>query len=365
MAGTLWLAVFAGMSSAQAPDATQPADTATPAAPNPPQLNFEAPETEVEMKPTELGVRFTPGMANAIAKQMSREMKGRYDMSDDQVQQAQEILSRNMMKMAQNSQKVSREVWETFMESMIANEGSFSKEDGQRWAKSMNKLLPDIKTFLTTSASQIGKTMTLSQRLKLTAEMTAVSAGFVTFEERMKRWEKGDMPDFANPFMEPRAQPPRQNSTANAAETEEVRRARSRVERRVEFEVGVDDRWTGQVESAIEYYGLNEAQAKSARAILKDALEQAKQVKTPEWTERLRRNRTAAAVSNRASKNLREGPWMWQLDREYEEILKPLQDIGRDMRIRVDELAESVQRAKSAEQARQELVKAGLELPPM
>lgn len=365
MAGSLWLSVFAGMSSAQAPDATQPADTTTPAEPTSPQLNFEAPETEVEMKPTELGVRFTPGMANALAKQMSREMKGRYDMSDDQVQQAQEILSRNMMKMAQNSQKVSREVWETFMESMIANEGSFSKEDGQRWAKSMNKLLPDIKTFLTTSASQIGKTMTLSQRLKLTAEMTAVSAGFVTFEERMKRWEKGDMPDFANPFMEPRAQPPRQSNTANAAETEEVRRARSRVERRVEFEVGVDDRWTGQVESAIEYYGLNEAQAKSARAILKDALEQAKQVKTPEWTERLRRNRTAAAVSNRASKNLREGPWMWQLDREYEEILKPLQDIGRSMRIRVDELAESGQRAKSAEQARQELVKSGLDLPPM
>jgi len=348
------------------PDATaKPADNAAaPEAPAAPS-DADAPVTEVEMKPTELGVRFTPGIARAIAKQMSREMKSRYDLSDDQVQQAQDILARNMMKMAQHSQEVGRDVWETLMESMIANDGSFSKDDGQRWAKSMNKLMPDLKAFLTTSAAQIGKTMTLSQRLKLTAEMSAVSAGFITFEERMKRWEKGDVPDFANPFREPEPAPAK-NGEPKAADTgsPEVQQARNRVERRVEWEIGVDERWTGQVEAAIEYYKFNDAQAKSARAILKEALERAKQVKTPEWTERLRLNRTAAAVSNRATKKLSNGPWMWQLDRDYEEILKPLQDIGKDMRGRIDEIAETGQRSTAAEQARQELSKTGLDLPP-
>src|SRR5262249_61770040 len=101
---------------------------------------------------------------------------------------------------------------------------------------------------------------------------------------------KGEVPDFANPFMEPAPSAPAKNGERKAADAEspEVQQARNRVERRVEWEIGVDERWTGQVEAAIEYYKLNDAQAKSARAILKEALERAKQVKTPEWTERLR-----------------------------------------------------------------------------
>jgi hypothetical protein len=64
------------------------------------------------------------------------------------------------------------------------------------------------------------------------------------------------------------------------------------------------------------------------------------------------------------AKLFREGPWMWQLDREYEELLRPLQDVGKDLRNRVDELAESSQRANAAEQARAQLAKSGLEMPP-
>src|SRR5262245_25862282 len=157
-------------------------------------LNFEAPETEIEMKPTEVGVRFTPGIAKAIARQMSRDMKGRYDLSDDQVTEAQEILTRNMMKLAQSQQKAGRDAWELFMENVIANDGAFAKADGQRFAKLMNQMMPELKGFMITSASQIGKTMTLTQRLKLTGEMAALSAGFVGFEERMKKWEKGEVP---------------------------------------------------------------------------------------------------------------------------------------------------------------------------
>ncbi len=340
--------------------ASQPANGFAP-------LNFETGETEVEMKPTEVGVRFTPKMAQGIAKTMAREMRGRYDLSDEQVDQAQEILSRNMMRMAQDTQKKGRDIWELFMENMIANEGSFSKDDAQKWGKMMDDFLPEMKKFMTTTASQLGKTMTLSQRLKLTAEMSVVSAGFVGFEQRMKRWSKGDVPDMANPFFDV-SPDSRKNEAARdergGKESDEVKRARVRAERRLDWEVDVESRWSSYVESAIEYFKLSETQATSARAILKECLERAKAVKTPEWQERLRRNRTAAGLSGRLAKNFREGPWMWQLDREYEELLRPLQDIGKDLRNRVDELAESSQRASAAEQARAQLAKSGLELPP-
>jgi len=340
--------------------ASQPADGFGP-------LNFEAGETEVEMKPTEVGVRFTPRMAQGLAKAMAREMRGRYDLSDEQVGQAQDILARNMMKMAHDTQKKGRDIWELFMENMIANEGAFSKDDAQKWGKMMEDFLPEMKKFMTTTASQLGRTMTLSQRLKLTAEMSAVSAGFVGFEQRMKRWSKGEVGDMVNPFTDAGSEKRGAEASRDdrgGKETDEVRRARARAERRLDWEVDVESRWTSYVESAIEYYKLSETQATSARAILKDCLERAKSVKTSEWQDRLRRNRTAANVSGRMAKLFREGPWMWQLDREYEELLRPLQDIGKDLRNRVDELAESSQRANAAEQARAQLAKSGLEMPP-
>ena len=371
-----WIALLAGMATgflvlsatafaqSDAP-ATQPESGGEKSGFGP--LNFEAGETEVEMKPTEVGVRFTPRMAQGIAKTMAREMRSRYDLSDEQVSQAQEILSRNMMKMAQDTQKKGRDIWELFMENMIANDGSFSKGDAQKWGRMMDEFLPEMKKFMTTTASQVGKTMTLSQRLKLTAEMSAVSAGFIGFEERMKRWSKGEAPDMANPFVD--ATPERTKADAarderGGKESEEVRRARVRAERRLDWEVDVESRWTSYVESAIEYYKLSDAQATSARAILKECLERAKAVKTPDWQDRLRRNRTAANVSGKMAKLFREGPWMWQLDREYEELLRPLQDVGKDLRNRVDELAETSQRANAAEQARAQLAKSGMEMPP-
>lgn len=328
-------------------------------------LDFDAPDTDVEMAPTELGVRFTPGMAKAIARQMARQMKGRYDLTDAQQQQAQEILSKNLMKMAQSTQRISRDSWELFMENMIANEGSFGREDGQRWAKMMTEFVPEMKKFMTTSASQIGKHLTLSQRLKLSAEMAAVSAGVATFEERMKRWSNGDMPDMANPFFDaPRSDAARRDERRASArrETEEVSRARARADRRLEWETNVEDRWSAFCEMAIEYYEFNEAQAKSAKVILKECLERAKQVKSPDWLERMRRNRTAAGLGGGLGRQYREGPWMWQIDREYEELLKPLQDLGRELRTRIDELADSTQREKAASRVRQRLEDSGMDV---
>ncbi|MFO0973157.1 MAG: hypothetical protein U1A27_06950 [Phycisphaerae bacterium] len=343
-----------------------------PAEPGMP-LNFDAPaETHVEMKSTELGVRFTPRLAEALGKQMARQMGRQYELSDEQVDKARQIISRNLMKMAQEHQDSGREAMELFMANMIENDGAFTKADGQRWAKLMRPFMEDFRKFAGTTASQVGQMMTLSQRLRLTRDVAAFSAGLSLFESRLKSWEKGDLPDMANPFFEPDSRDnkparggPQGNGPARAEDNSEVGRARRRAERRLDFETNVEERWKNYVESAITYYEFNEAQATGARAVLRDFLERARQLKNDEWKERIRQNRTAANLSFELPDSFRNGPWMWRLDHEYEDLLRPLQDLGRDLRARVDDLADSTQRAKAADKARSQLGKSGLELPPM
>lgn len=354
---------FGGVSAAD-PAASQPAESSIP-------LNFDAPApTQVEMAPTEFGLRFTPGMAKAIGRQMAREMGRQYEFTPEQQEKAQGIIAANMMKLAQQNQRAGREAMELFMENMIANDGSFAKDDGQRWAKLMRPMLADFRESAGQTASQIGQHLTLSQRLKLTRDMVLFSAGISVFDGRLKSWEKGELGEFANPFfeMDEKEEKSRRTATQDAAQDPkavEVSRAERRAGRRMEFDTNVEGRWKSYVESAIAYYGFSEAQATSARTILKDFLERARQIQSDEWKSRMRRNRTAAVMSGRLASDYRDGPWMWQLDREYEELLRPLQDLGRELRTRVDELADSTQRARAAEKARGQLSDNGYELPPM
>lgn len=357
------------------PDAAAPATPAEgtaespAAAPAPEELNTDVPDPpDVEMKPTELGLRFTPAMARGIAKQMARGMKSQYELSDEQVDRAQDVLTRNLMKLAHDGQKQGQQSFELFMENMIANDGTFSKADGEKWAKLTRPLVGDLKKFITTSASQIGKDLTMAQRLKLTRDLAGVSAGFVMFDDRLKKWEKGELEDGSSPFFETNSRANerrnKRSSPNDPPEKREVRQARQMADNQLRWQTNVESRWTDYVEAAIDYYHFSESQAKAARTILKESLDRAKQIKTDDWEERMHRNRTAANMSNRLGKSGRQGPWMWHLDREHEEMLKPLQDLGRELRERIDELAETAQKDKAVSETREKLSKQGLEVPP-
>jgi hypothetical protein len=321
---------------AAAPPAAQ---DGSPQDDKPAALDFSTPDTNVEMKPTEIGVRFTPEIAGAIAKQMARGMRHQYELDDDQTARAQEVFHKNLMKLAHKTQSTGRDAIELMMANMIANDGSFTKADGQRWAGMTRKVMPDIKEFMTTSAAQIGKTMTISQRLKLTAEMAGVSAGVVAFESRLKRWEQGDLPDMANPFME-MDEEEEKKAAQQSGESAEVTRARRRAEQRLEWETNVEHRWTEYVESAIKFFEMNESQEASARAILAESLERARQIRSDDWIARMKRNRTSAGMARR------------------------LPDTISEVRGRIDGIVETPQREKAMTKVRDEMKRMGYEMPP-
>ena len=307
-----------------------------------------------EMKPTEFGVRFTPGMARAIGIAMTKQMKPRYDLSDDQVEGIQEVISHQMMRLVHGNAKTGRDMFEFMLETVIANGGDFPAEEAIKFAAMAKPIMPALREFFKTSAGEIGKKMTIKQRLKLTGDMAKATAGLVIFENRMKRWEEGKVGDFANPFYDSNdnAPPDAEDEPVDPDESPEHRKVRKRVERWVDRVIDMDNKWDDYVNQAIAYYKFDESQEASARAILKDCKNRAKMIKTPQFRRAIKDNliiqQMAYDVANEKDsrvKGFNQGPWMYHLNRSYEKLRKPLNDLEEELKLRIDGLPTSQQRA--------------------
>ncbi|MBN2563914.1 MAG: hypothetical protein JXQ75_23615, partial [Phycisphaerae bacterium] len=299
-----------------------------------------------EMRPTEIGIRFTPGMARAAAKQFTMAMKPRYDLDDNQTSEIQQIISREFMTFVTNNAEIGRDLIETMIETGIENNGGFSTESARGFGKMAKPLFPALRSFFAETSAKIGKKMTVKQRLKFTVDVTAATAGIAVFEGRMKRWEEGKAPDNANPFWDPpEGSPSAESQPADPNETPEHRSARQNIEQWIDRQINIDERWEGYVDQAIEYYGLNEPQVTAAKVILKDCQERAKRIKTPEWRAAILENRIARRLSWGLGEEVAQGPWMFKLEAEYENLLKPMTDLEAELKHRIEDLPTSEQRA--------------------
>lgn len=320
-----------------------------------------------ETQPTEVGVRFTPRMSQAISRKIVQHMKDRYNLDETQSGQIEQVLNTKMLGFAQKNAQTGRDLFEMMMETMLENDGRFPKDSAIQFANMIQPMLPAVRDFLTESAGQIGQVMSVKQRLKLTGDMAAATAGFAIFENRMKRWQEGQVSENANPFFDRGEAEPTSKETEpkNPKENPEHRRAKQNVERWVAGQIDLDKQWNNYVDRAIEFYSLDETQQTSARAILDDSLKRAAQIKTPEWREKLMNNRIARQLSWGLGNEISQGPFMYKLEADFEKLRKPLMDLEMEFKRRIDSLPNSEQRATAREQVRKALQKKGVTAPPL
>lgn len=320
----------------------------------------------VEMKATEVAVRFTPKMAQAISKRFAEQMKGRYDLDDGQVKAVDRIISEQFIKLATENARSGRDLIENLIETVIEHGGNFPRENAQEFGKLAKAAMPALKGFFADSARRIGKEMGLKQRLEFTGDMAMATAGLIAFEARMSRWEEGKVGKFSNPFrnLGKEAEEAVGPEPEDPDEPDEHLRARMDAERWMEWRIDIDKRWDSYVGLAIEFYAFDEPQITSANAILKDCHERAEQIKTPRWREAIKENRIAQQLSWRMGPKYRLGPWMFKLESEYEKLRKPLVDLQDELKRRIDSLPDSEQRAASREGVRKALAEKGVKRLP-
>jgi len=266
---------------------------------------------DVKMVPTEIGVRFTPAMAQALSSQFTKQII--------------------------------------------------------EFAKVAKPAVPALQEFFTRSAGEIGKRLTIKQRLKFTGDMAGVTAGLVVFENRMKRWAKGEVGMHANPFYDSgdhAEDEEGEKEPVDPDETKEHRQARQHAERMVGWQSDVESQWERYVNNAIAYYELDETQVTAARAVLKDCTERAKTLKTPAWRKKVIENRIAERLGWRLDARFNQGPWKNQLDQENEKLMRPLTELGKELRGRIDGIPTSKQKAVATEAVRKALAEKGMKRLP-
>ena len=321
---------------------------------------------ELYEQPTSLGVRFTPAIARAMTFRMTEQMKQRYELEDDQVEKIRTAVTENLMELAHENEEMGQDLIESMMASMISNEGSFKKEDAVDFGSKMSPFIPKLRGFFTESAKDIGKVMTLKQRLRYTADMTALTAGLTVFEKRMNDWRDGKVKDGANPFFDaPGSGDDAEDENADPNETKEMRRARQSVERGLRWQINYEDNWQRYVTNAAVYYDFDEEQQTAANGILDSCKKKAEQVKTDEWWARLKQNRIAANLNRSLDSKYSQGPVDFQLDQAFEALKKPLEDITIDLKKRIERLPTTRQRLQARRTVEELMQEKGLDALPL
>lgn len=323
---------------------------------NRPEKKYEA--------PTDIGVRMTPAIASAISSRMTEQMKDRYSLDDKQIEGVAGAIEQNIMKLAHENATVGRDAFEMMMATMIANDGEFPKESAVEFAKGIKPLIPALRQFFMDSAADVGKVMTLKQRLQFTGDMTALTAGIGVFEARMQRWEAGQVADGANPFFD-RPGASDDDDAGNPDEPREIRRARRQVDRSMAWTINVETKWEQYVRNAIIFYDFDEEQQTSAKGILEECKTRAAKIKSDEWVAKYRSNRIADRLSWRLDSKFNNGPFKFQLERAYDKLMKPLNDIGEELKKRIETLPTSKQRFEARKAAERALQERGLDTFPL
>jgi hypothetical protein len=318
-------------------------------------------------QPTEIGVRFTPQIAGAMARRFTAGMQSKYELDEAQAGEIERLMQRQLLGFARKNAAAGRDMIELMMATMIAHDGRFPPEEAREFARLAEPFVPRLREFFTESSSEIGKRMSLGQRLKFTADVAVAATGLTVFESRMKRWKEGKVGDFANPFFDPADRDPaRAEATpVDPREHADHRRARVDVELRTDRDLRIEEEWEKYLEQAVAYYGLDEAQQAAARAVLKDCRERARQVRSPAWRASIKENRIAMRLTRMAESDFANGPWGFALDSEFQRLRKPLSDLDEEFKKRLEALPTSAQRAAAREAVRKLLAQKGLEKLPV
>ena len=320
------------------------------------------------LKPTEIGIRFTPEIAGAISRKFVNEMKPRYGLTEMQTDEIQQTMQRQFMRFARNNSELGRDMIELMIATTLENDGMFPKAEAKQFGKMATQFSGKLKEFFTQSGAEIGQKMTVKQRLQFTGDVGLAAAGLMTFENRMKRWEEGKVGETASPFLDA----PGDNEDAKSEpeprdpnETDAHRKVRKRVEQWNKWSLDCDEQWPKYLDQAAKYYSFTDPQMTAGKAILKECRDRAKPIKTPSWRSSITELKIAQQLSYGAGQPVSEGPWIRSLDEAIKRSMQPMDDLENEFKRRIEGLPDSTQRALARENVRKALADKGVKQLPI
>jgi len=315
-------------------------------------------------RPTEYGIRFTPEMARFISREIAKgPFVHRYQLEQDKIDDAAELISRRIMQAAHASGADGQELAEFLVAQFlkIANEHQgglrgIPRELGMGFGQRILPLMPIVRDFMRNISQDIRPMLPMKQQLKFGADLMGMNTALDAFEKNMELWAKGEVDPNANPFKSS-DQPITKNEKGESKRLELVRKASQ-----VKIEKGRKSEWEKYVEQAKQFYNFDDAQAAAADSLLRETIERAETIyHDPIRRERLERNYTWISML-RYYRNSRNYPLQQLVNRANKIELEPIDALEEELKNKIDQIPTQDQRAEAEKRIDAALAEQGFEV---
>jgi hypothetical protein len=308
------------------------------------------------------GIRFTPGMARAMASVITRQaLVKRYGLDEARSKEASEKIAQRIMQTAHANDRQVQEILEYALPQTLEFEARGIRrsetppEFWVRLGKMGHPLVPAARQLLTDIRQDVQPLLPPMQQLKMAGDLLAMGTALDAFEKAMERCARGDVKPGEDPF-DTGDQQIRKDENGESSVLKEARKhAQDRLDRL--WRSG----WEQYVEQAGKLYEFDEAQRATADSILREAVQRAEAVAKDEtWRRRAVRNR----LWNRFIWNVapaRFSPLPDIINADFIAMGEPLRAIGDELRERIDRIPTQTQREAADARVRAALAELGVD----
>jgi hypothetical protein len=331
-------------------------------------LNQQAPVSQAPgedvMRPTQHGIRLTPRLARGIAGAWVSEMVEKdlgASLVEDQKNKLTETMARRMMEMGNKYGTKTGPFFESAFEFMGPGRNDMTPEKAKEFGKQAKETVPVWREFFGTMTEDFRPYLNAEQLAELEKKQKQIGKAIDRFDERMGRWSNGEMKDKEEPFEDldkpDEEEAKNASGDAKAKKDPEVKTA----ERRAAWAMRSVDpsTWREFLVQVRNTFKLTDEQYARGQELLKGYVARAKVITTPEWREKVRKNRLLKNMGD-VLRTASPAPWVYHLDREYDEMVKPLEEMQKAFRLEVLGLVTREQRDAVIAELREFAAKHGM-----
>lgn len=312
------------------------------------------------LQPTQHGLRLTPSIARGMSRlAIQHNLTGELGLSDAQVDALSDSSARHLMEMGHAQGQAIEGMLEYAFQSMLTSQGRLDPDTAREFAQHTLPIMPAYHRMLDEFAQDAEEILTESQVSGFQEWMKSYRDEVHAFETRMNRWEAGNAQEGENPFApSPVAEERAGRFGDHSAPTRRVQRARTHAQ--WEMRRLGPGQWKQFLAHAQRYFHFTEEQAASANALLDQYSERCRALMTEEWRARLEKNRILDRMKW-SMRDLARGPWAYHIDREYEELVLPIDQLGNAFRRDVLALLNGEQRDNALRELREKAERHGMD----
>ena len=315
------------------------------------------------MRPTRNGFRLTPEIVQLFSRQyVEKEVNKDLGLSNEQIEKLSKRFGERTMDMGHRHGEPMRDLIEYWMETLVTTRGQkispeMVQELGRRGANFTPGLLDLFKGFADDARGELSE----EQWGKYRKGLEEAKKDFDHLEQTLQRWSRGELKPGEDTL----------NGLEQEIDAKEGEAAREppvmrRVKWQADYELNQIDpkRWRNYLTAAKEFFKFDAQQMVQGEELLAKYSAEAQSLMAGEWRERCRQNRMRYSMRWQISQeNTR--PWVFHLEREFEELAGPIKEVQTRFQAAVIALATTEQREAAAAPIRERADKHGMPFDDM